>query len=224
MILYHGSVSIVKKPSFGKGNVHNDYGPGFYCTEYVELAKEWACGDESGGFVNSYLLDTTHLSMLDLSGDGYTVLNWLAVLINNRTFSVSNPVAEQGYAYLTARFLPDLSSYDLIKGYRADDSYFAFSLDFLNNTISLRQLNRAMYLGNLGKQIMLKSRKAFKSLQFKCYETVKGEEYFPKRMERDARARETYLNNERYGLRLETDIFMIDILREEIKNDDPRIQ
>jgi hypothetical protein len=120
--------------------------------------------------------------------------------------------------------LPGLSPYDAIKGYRADDSYFAFSLDFLNNAISLRQLNRAMYLGNLGMQIMLKSKKAFKALQFEGHEAVNGEEYFPKRRERDDKARESYLNRERHGLRLASDVFMIDILREGIKNDDPRVQ
>jgi hypothetical protein len=224
MTLYHGSISIIEKPAFGRGNIHNDYGLGFYCTESMELAREWACGDKGGGFVNAYKLNAAHLSMLDLAGDGYTILNWLAVLINNRTFPLANPVAEQGHTYLSALFLPGLSPYDAIKGYRADDSYFAFSLDFLNNTISLRQLKAAMYLGNLGTQVMLKSKKAFRALQFEGHEAVNGEEYFPKRMERDAKARESYLDRERHGLRLESDIFMIDILRQEIKNDDPRIQ
>jgi hypothetical protein len=224
MTLYHGSISIIEKPAFGEGNIHNDYGLGFYCTESMELAKEWACGDKRGGFVNTYKFNTAHLSMLDLSGDSYTILNWLAVLINNRTFFFSNSVAQEGHAYLSAHFLPSLSPYDAIKGYRADDSYFAFSLDFLNNTISLRQLKAAMYLGNLGIQIMVKSKKAFNALQFAGYEAVNGEEYFPKRTERDAKARESYLNGGRYGLRLESDIFMIDILRQEIKNEDLRIQ
>ena len=32
-------------------------------------------------------------------------------------------------------------NYDVIIGYRADDSYFAFAQDFLNNAISLNTLN-----------------------------------------------------------------------------------
>ena len=47
MILFHGSPVIVKEPSLEKGKPYNDYGRGFYCTEHVELAKEWACA--SGG-------------------------------------------------------------------------------------------------------------------------------------------------------------------------------
>lgn len=40
--LYHGSVSVIEQPVFGKGNPHNDYGRGFYCAQSLELAKEWA--------------------------------------------------------------------------------------------------------------------------------------------------------------------------------------
>ena len=32
----------------------------------------------------------------------------------------------------------DISEYDLIIGYRADDSYFRFAEDFLNNSINLK--------------------------------------------------------------------------------------
>lgn len=42
MILYHGSREIVEHPLYGKGSENNDYGQGFYCTESMELAKEWA--------------------------------------------------------------------------------------------------------------------------------------------------------------------------------------
>ena len=43
MTIYHGSTEIVNSPLYGKGKVYNDYGQGFYCTEEIELAKEWAC-------------------------------------------------------------------------------------------------------------------------------------------------------------------------------------
>ena len=39
--VYHGSSQIIQQPVIGKGNPNNDYGLGFYCTESVELAKEW---------------------------------------------------------------------------------------------------------------------------------------------------------------------------------------
>ena len=58
LIIYHGSSQIVQKPIFGAGKPYNDYGQGFYCTEHLELAKEWACNEERDGYANQYELDT----------------------------------------------------------------------------------------------------------------------------------------------------------------------
>ena len=222
--IYHGSTGIIKKPEYGKGNIRNDYGLGFYCTEDFELAKEWACGDKRGGFANIYTIDTSKLSVFNLSQPQFGCMNWLAVLMNNRIFSLTSPIARQAKEYLTENFLPDLSSVDAITGYRADDSYFTFALDFLNNTISLRQLSRAMRLGNPGEQFVLKSQKAFDIIRFERSEAADGEIYYPKRKKRDSGAREEYLKSERKTTRASGDIFMLDILREEIKQGDDRLR
>ena len=50
LIIYHGSENIIEVPGYGKGKPYNDYGLGFYCTEYIDLAKEWACDDKHGGY------------------------------------------------------------------------------------------------------------------------------------------------------------------------------
>ena len=42
LILYHGSPNRVIVPKFGFGEDRHDYGRGFYLTENLELAKEWA--------------------------------------------------------------------------------------------------------------------------------------------------------------------------------------
>ncbi len=52
--IYHGSDHIIEQPQFGAGKPYNDYGRGFYCTEHVELAKEWACSADSDGYANHY--------------------------------------------------------------------------------------------------------------------------------------------------------------------------
>ena len=223
-ILYHGSNRIIEKPKFGEGNPHNDYGLGFYCTENIEMAKEWASLDKDGGFANIYTIDTKKLAILNLSGNEYNILNWLAILIDNRTFRISNQLAAQSRDYLLANFLIDTLAFDAIIGYRADDSYFAFAMDFLNNSISLRQLEKAMYLGNLGEQFVLKSQKAFGAIEFSGTEIADGETHYIKRLSRDNEAREAYLNNERNSISASNDLFMIDILRQEIKSDDTRIQ
>ena len=222
--LYHGSGKIIEKPEYGKGNLHNDYGLGFYCTESLELAKEWACNDRAGGYANAYSLDISTLSILNLSSEEYGILNWLAVLINNRTFLINNPIAVEAKEYLSTWFLPNIGAYDAITGYRADDSYFSFALDFLNNTISMRQLGRAMSLGSLGEQFVLKSQKAFSMIRFLSSEAVNGEIYYIKRKKRDTDARIEYLDRERHAVRINEDIFMIDVLRQEMKPGDARLQ
>jgi len=222
--LYHGSAKIIERPVFGKGNSRNDYGLGFYCTEEIELAKEWACGNKLGGFANAYLLDASELKILHLDTPEYGILHWLAILVNNRVFVADAPIVAENIEYLTAYFLPDVKDFDAITGYRADDSYFTFAMDFLSNTISLRQLSRAMRLGNLGKQFVLKSRKAFETVKFIRSEPADGEIYFAKRSERDKQAREQYFKRERKSARQRDDIFMLDVLREEMKHGDARIQ
>lgn len=219
--LWHGSVNIIEKPIYGHGNSFNDYGQGFYCTEDIELAKEWAATDIIDGYANHYIFDMPDAKLLNLSDVQYTILNWLALLVDNRKFAVSSSVGKLGKDYLKENFLIDISAYDVIKGYRADDSYFTFAKAFLNNTISLNQLSKAMKLGNLGEQIVIKSEKAFKHIHFLDYEAGNSLIYFTKKKERDTAARKSYQKQ-----LAEEDlegIFMRDILREKIRNDDPRL-
>ena len=112
---------------------------------------------------------------------------------------------------------------DVIVGYRADDSYFSFANAFLNNTISLEQLSRAMYLGKLGEQVVMKSQTAFSRLTFKESLPVDSGLYYPRRMARDRQAREEF-QNEKGALSPADAIYMIDILRQKWTNDNPRLQ
>ena len=153
--LWHGSSHVIKHPEYGMGKPNNDYGRGFYCTRSIELAKEWACAGLDDGFANRYTLTTDGLTFLDLSQPPYTILNWLALLVENRRFQPTTAVAAQGIEYLRQVFLPDISQADVIVGYRADDSYFSFARTFVNNAISLDQLADAMRLGELGNRSCL---------------------------------------------------------------------
>ena len=116
-------------------------------------------------------------------------------------------------------FSINYKDYDCIIGYRADDSYFACAQDFINGTISYRQLNNAMHLGKLGQQFVLKSKKAFDRIAFIEAEAVQSAEWFSKN--RDNAARAEYFNIDRIN---SNDIFMPQILTEEMKSDDPRLQ
>lgn len=220
--LFHGSTKIVEKPILGVGNPKNDYGLGFYCTENLELAKEWASTERNDGFANSYEMDIEGLDILRLNKTPYHILNWLAILLKNRTFVLSQGLPTEAKAYLLENFLPDYEQYDLIIGYRADDSYFSFANAFLNNTISLEQLRKAMYLGKLGEQVVLKSEKAFLEIVFKESIPVDSSLYYPKRQARDRQAREDYQKEKNVASSVDA-VYMIDILREKWTNDDSRL-
>lgn len=188
-IIFHGSEKIIESPVFGQGKAYNDYGKGFYCTENASLAKEWACGRDRDGYANCYEIETEGLRTLDLASEEYNILHWMALLLDNRRPSVASPVAKAGMKYFRDNFLLEIRDYDIIKGYRADDSYFSFARAFLNNQISLEQLSIAMKLGKLGEQVVLKSKEAFERLEFVSYEVADCSIYFGKRSVRDEMAR-----------------------------------
>ena len=223
LTLFHGSERVISAPVYGLGKRTNDYGRGFYCTETSALAGEWACGDGRDGFINTYDLQMEDLQVLYLNKEPYTILHWMALLANYRGYWQQKSVAEEAKEYLQTFFLPDIGTYDLIVGYRADDSYFSFAQDFISGGISLQQLSKAMHLGKLGEQIVLKSPAAFSKLQFLSAEAAYAKEYYLKKVQRDREARLQYRNMraERSALH---DIFMLDIMREGMKGDDPRLR
>ena len=220
--LYHGSEVIVESPEFGKGARHNDYGKGFYCTENPELAREWACAKQKNGYVNIYDMDMTGLSVLNLNDPQYNILNWLAILADNRTYWQNGSISEDAKDYIKTHFLLDISGYDVIIGYRADDSYFSFAQDFVAGVISLEKLSEAMRLGKLGEQIVLKSPKAFDQIEFVGCENVDSDIYYTRKMERERDARREYRKRKREKADIH-EIYIIDIMREEMTNGDARL-
>lgn len=221
--LYHGSSNIIEKPVFGYGKTYNDYGLGFYCTESLEMAKEWGVGRNQDGYANCYELDCDGLRILNLNGPEYSILHWLSVLLQNREFDVPSGLALEAREYLLAVFAVDYEAYDTIVGYRADDSYFSFAQDFINGTISYRQLGNAMRLGKLGQQFVLKSRSAFERIRYIGSETAGSDEWYARKMLRDRAARREYFSVER-NRRQRGDLYITQIMDEEMKPDDPRLR
>ncbi len=220
--LYHGSSRIVSCPEYGKGKSYNDYGCGFYCTEDIELAREWACTEDAGGYVNQYEFRTDGLEVLFIDDEPYTILHWLAVLMCNRQIRISSPVMARGVEWLVENYMPPVEEADVIVGHRADDSYFSFARAFVNNEISLGHLSYAMRLGQLGRQIVLKSPAAFRAIRFVSYSPVDRQVYFPRRKQRDEDARAAY--RAELDREVSTGLFIRDIIREEVKQDDPRLR
>ena len=218
--IYHGSEQIVEVPTFGRGKKNNDFGMGFYCTQSDHLAKEWAVSSLRNGFSNRYVMDTEYLNILNLNSTDYTILNWIAVLVEHRLFSIKTPVARRAKRYLIDNFSINVNAYDIVTGYHADDSYFDYAESFLNNGISVEQLARAMQLGKLGEQIVIKSQYAFSKLKYEGFDVAEKDIFYVLRKARDDEANQLYLEM----LEEENDgLYIQDIMRGGIKNDDPRI-
>ena len=177
--LLHGTDHIIEVPDIHIGNPHNDYGMGFYCTRVDEMAREWACKKNTDGFVNSYDFDTEGLKVLNLLDGTHTVLNWMALLLQFRTFKLDSEVAVDARDYLIDHYSIDLTGYDVVIGYRADDSYFQYAESFVSNTLPLRSLNKALKLGKLGEQTVVISQKGFDRLHFVNAYPVSKSVYYP---------------------------------------------
>lgn len=216
--LYHGSQRMVERPVLGWGNPHNDYGLGFYCTRSREMACEWACTADCDGYANGYRLDETGLGFLDLSDSRYHILNWLAVLLQNRVFKVDSDLAADARDFILERYLPPYERFDVVVGYRADDSYFSFASAFLNGTISAETLGRAMRLGKLGIQVVPRSQRAFDALQFVEAIPADREIWYPRKSARDLKARSDFRAMRKAGSSRQGH-YALDMLREEWGDD-----
>lgn len=221
--IYHGSEKIIEHPQYGFGKKYNDYGLGFYCTDSFDMAKEWGVSRDKNGYANQYEIDCSDLLILNLNDEQYTILHWLTILLENREFDIPSGLALEAKEYLKNTFSIPYSDYDAIIGYRADDSYFSFAQDFINGTISYRQLNEAMHLGKLGQQFVLKSKKAFDQIHFLGYEIAASDEWFTKKELQDKGARREYFSMERNKWQ-RGDLYIAQMIDEEMKPNDSRLR
>ncbi len=163
IILYHGTPDKIVTPKYGGGDDKHDYGRGFYLTENVQLAKEWAVcrPNEENGWVHEYELECDDLKILDFQEKN--VLAWLAELMKHRDAADS-----KRYRMLSAKFIGkygiDTSQYDVIKGWRANASYFYIAKEFVRDNIDIDILEDLLSLGGLGIQYCIKSEKAYSKL------------------------------------------------------------
>lgn len=164
IILYHGTPDRMVTPTYGRGNDKHDYGRGFYLTESVELAREWAVcrPDDTNGWVHKFELDCDGLKILDFQERD--VLVWLAELMKHRDAADS-----KRYRMLAARFIAeygtDTDKYDVIKGWRANASYFYIAKEFVRDNIDIDILEELLSLGGLGIQYCIKSEPAYSKLR-----------------------------------------------------------
>ena len=219
IVLFHGSLAAVGWPQLSKCREENDFGKCFYCTEDMDLAKEWSCQRGRTGVVSGYLLTLDDLNIVNLNSEEYHTLNWIGTLLQHRRPNNLDDDSEYARDYLIQNFAVDMSDADIIVGYRADDSYFQYATDFLRNRISLDKLSEAMRLGKLGEQVAVRSERAFRRITFKrSYQTA--QKYIGLYMQRDTRARETYRKSLKGQIYIPNKLTIERIIQEGIKNDD----
>lgn len=191
IILYHGTPDKEVTPQYGRGEDKHDYGRGFYLTENIELAKEWAVcrPNETNGWLHKYELNCDGLHILDFQQ--LDVLTWLAELMKHRDASDT-----KRYRMLASKFIDkygiDTSEYDVIKGWRANASYFYIAKEFARDNIDLDILEDLLSLGGLGIQYCIKSELAYSKLHEikKELMPVDYSEFNHKYNQRDVAARE----------------------------------
>lgn len=163
MLLYHGSQVENFTPTYGLGDDTHDYGRGFYTTADKELGREWAVGQQSNadGWLHVYEVDLAPLKVFDFASVG--VLPWLAELMKHRPAD-DTPSYLRDSGRFIARYGIDMSRYDVIKGWRADASYFFIARMFARNQVDVSILGDLLSLGDLGIQYFFKSEQAFAAL------------------------------------------------------------
>lgn len=166
LILYHGNRDKSMVPTFGTGRKNKDYGQGFYVTLDKELGKEWAWGSYNTGakaYIHTYEIDIAGLRVCD-----FTELNnitCIAELEANRTQNTDDRDAlEDRIELFIEKFKLDTSAFDIIVGYRADDSYFTYLTDFVWASIYRDQVNCIWNIGN-DIELCIKSERAFERLR-----------------------------------------------------------
>ena len=215
MRLFHGSQTLIEKPVYGFGNPKNDYGLGFYCSESKDLACEWSCPVAQNGICNEYVLDAAPLEVLDLRQPRYSTLNWLALLVANRTFESTTVLMAEAKRWLMQTHLPDTALADVIIGHRADDSYYSYARSFLDGRLRLADLERALELGGLGHQVVLVTPKAFDALSFAGSEETLHDVWHRRRLQRDKAAREAYRKMVAQSQWGPDDIYINDLMRQQ---------
>ena len=177
--IYHGTTNPDFKPYYGGGKDYHDYGKGLYCTKDLEAAKEWACQstDTSVSYVYVYDLNMRGVApVLDLYA--LEPLFWLSALAQYRYGrSESNARRERRLKFISL-FPINCEDYEVIRGWRADDRYFAYFSAFLSLDISYEAVVQAMMLGDLGQQIVLKGEAAYSRCRQVDKIVISGDNYF----------------------------------------------
>lgn len=152
MILYHGSLEIVKEPEIREPNRTLDYGKGFYLTSSYEQAEKWVRSKLkqtlTQGFVNVYEYDQSLESVLKVLDFPTASDEWVDFVMSNRT--------DKDYSH----------DYDIVKGPVANDNVYASFALYESGIFSKEQLIVELKTYKLVNQILLHTYKALPLVTF----------------------------------------------------------
>ena len=187
--VYHGNLQKELTPEYGMGKPYHDYGNGFYMTVDRDLAYEWAVSLSTGenGYCHAYTLDMSGLRCLRLDSVE-DILTWMAILMKHRPGTDS-----RRWDLIQRRFIGkyclDVDTFDVIIGYRANDSYLAIAKQFARGEIGVNILGRLLRLGSFGTQVCIKSRLAYTHLNYMDLYEVDYEHFHTQFVKRDGESR-----------------------------------
>lgn len=152
MILYHGSLEMVREPRILVPGRTLDYGAGFYTTTSEQQAEEWVkrkLDNGSSGFVNVYEFDEKAAAELDcLRFDNPPGENWVDFVHSNRT--------DRNFVH----------QYDLVYGPVANDRVYAAFALYEQGLLNKLELIAELKTYTLIDQMLFHTEKALACIHF----------------------------------------------------------
>ncbi len=142
LTLYHTSKIEIKDPDIKHGRINADFGQGFYTSPDLEFSQKWA---DSSSVINVYELSLKGLNIKEFNQS----IEWYEYIYNNRN---------GGSDYL--------SEYDLIIGPISNDTLYDTWGVLTSGLIDKDKSFKALCVGNIYTQVVLKSEKAKENLKF----------------------------------------------------------
>lgn len=134
----------------GTAQFSKSFGNGWYCRFNKDLAREY-------GHINKYEIDFKDLKILDLRKEN--IMDWMSIVTMNRNLIVRDCV----FSFNNI----DISEYDVIIGYRSDNSNLVALKQCLAGTITRTTLLEILLADERNIEICLRTSKAKSKLEFK---------------------------------------------------------
>lgn len=161
MILYHGSLEIVKEPQIRLANRTLDYGTGFYTTTSKEQARLWVKRRMSehtqAGYINFYQFEAEAIGNLNVLNFPSPSEEWLDFVMANRI--------DRNFTH----------PYDIVSGPVANDRVYAAFALYEGGFLNKKELIQELKTYRLVDQLLFHTSKSLTYLNYLKAEEVRHE-------------------------------------------------